>query len=136
MSPLVASYDVHRNRTIGHAERTSHRTPADCNEAEMLSPGVSLIGGPASRPLGEPRRPMTRRAALASSCESVQSGLIANEKGRRMTIGIRRSISGSRAQTYDTFQGRIGAAAAEAGVEMQGPPQVEEFPVHETFAGR
>jgi len=39
-------------------------------------------------------------------------------------------------EDFDAFQGRIGTAVAEAGVEMQGPPEVEDFPVHETFAGR
>lgn len=39
-------------------------------------------------------------------------------------------------EDFNAFQSRIGAAAEAAGVQMQGPPQVEEFPVHETFAGR
>jgi hypothetical protein len=34
---------------------------------------------------------------------------------------------------FDAFAGRIGEAAQAAGVEMQGPPDVKEFPVHETF---
>lgn len=36
---------------------------------------------------------------------------------------------------FEAFQGRIGAAAEKAGVQMEGPPQVEQFPVHETFPG-
>jgi hypothetical protein len=34
---------------------------------------------------------------------------------------------------FDAFQGRIQQAVTAAGVEMQGPPDVKEFPVHETF---
>jgi hypothetical protein len=34
---------------------------------------------------------------------------------------------------FDAFQPRIQAAVAEAGVEMSGPPDIKEFPVHETF---
>jgi hypothetical protein len=34
---------------------------------------------------------------------------------------------------FDEFQGRIHQAVTAAGVEMQGPPDVKEFPVHETF---
>jgi hypothetical protein len=37
-------------------------------------------------------------------------------------------------EDFDAFQGRIGASAEAAGVQMQGPAQIEEFPVHETFA--
>ena len=36
-------------------------------------------------------------------------------------------------QEFDAFQGRIQDAIAAAGVAMQGPPDVKEFPVHETF---
>jgi hypothetical protein len=36
-------------------------------------------------------------------------------------------------QAFDAFAPRIQQAAAAAGVEMQGPPDVKEFPVHETF---
>jgi hypothetical protein len=37
---------------------------------------------------------------------------------------------------FDTFQeARIVPAVQEAGVELQGPPDVKEFPVHEYFAG-
>jgi hypothetical protein len=36
-------------------------------------------------------------------------------------------------QDFDAFQGRIQEAVAAAGVEMQGAPDVKEFPVHETF---
>jgi hypothetical protein len=39
-------------------------------------------------------------------------------------------------EDFEAFQARIGAAVEEAGVQMQGPPQIEEFSVHETFAGR
>jgi hypothetical protein len=34
---------------------------------------------------------------------------------------------------FDEFENRIQEAAAAAGVEMQGPPDIKEFPVHETF---
>jgi hypothetical protein len=34
---------------------------------------------------------------------------------------------------FDAFESRIGEAVAAAGVEMQGPPDVKEFPVHEIF---
>lgn len=34
---------------------------------------------------------------------------------------------------FDAFQGRIQEAMAAAKVEMQGPPDVKEFPVHEIF---
>jgi hypothetical protein len=36
-------------------------------------------------------------------------------------------------QHFDDFQSRIQEAMAAAGIEMQGPPDVKEFPVHETF---
>jgi hypothetical protein len=38
-------------------------------------------------------------------------------------------------QDFDTFEPRIGAAVAAAGAELQGPPDIKQFPVHETFAG-
>lgn len=34
---------------------------------------------------------------------------------------------------FDEFQGRIQAAVAASGVQLQGPPDVKEFPVHETY---
>jgi hypothetical protein len=34
---------------------------------------------------------------------------------------------------FDAFQPRIQSSVAAAGVELQGPPDVKEFPVHETF---
>jgi hypothetical protein len=34
-------------------------------------------------------------------------------------------------EDFDAFSVRIGEGAAAAGVEMQGPPDIEEFPVHE-----
>ncbi len=34
---------------------------------------------------------------------------------------------------FDAFESRIGEAVAAVGVEMQGPPDVKEFPVHEMF---
>jgi hypothetical protein len=34
---------------------------------------------------------------------------------------------------FDAFAGRIPAAMAAAGVEMQGAPDIKEFEVHETF---
>jgi len=34
---------------------------------------------------------------------------------------------------YDAGLGRVQEAIAAAGVTMQGPPEVEEFPVYETF---
>jgi hypothetical protein len=36
-------------------------------------------------------------------------------------------------QDYDAAMGRVQEAAAAAGVTMQGPPDIEEFPVYETF---
>lgn len=36
-------------------------------------------------------------------------------------------------QDFENFQSRIQEAMAGAGVEMQGPPDIKEFPVHETF---
>ena len=37
-------------------------------------------------------------------------------------------------QDFDAFfQTRVQAAVAAAGAEMQGPPDIKEFPVHETF---
>ena len=36
-------------------------------------------------------------------------------------------------QDYDAAMGRVQEAVAAAGVSMQGPPDVEEFPVYETF---
>jgi hypothetical protein len=37
-------------------------------------------------------------------------------------------------QDFDAFEPRIGAAAAAAGVQLQGQPDIKEFSVHETFA--
>jgi hypothetical protein len=34
---------------------------------------------------------------------------------------------------YDAGLGRVQEAIAASGVKMQGPPEVEEFPVYETF---
>jgi hypothetical protein len=34
---------------------------------------------------------------------------------------------------FDASQGRVQEAVAAAGVTMQGPPEIEEFPVYETF---
>ena len=36
---------------------------------------------------------------------------------------------------FDAFQQRIAAGLAAAGVQPQGPPDIKEFPVHETIAG-
>jgi len=36
-------------------------------------------------------------------------------------------------QDFDAFESRIQESAAAAGVELQGPPDVKEFPVHEVF---
>jgi quinol monooxygenase YgiN len=36
-------------------------------------------------------------------------------------------------QHFDAFQNRIQESVAAAGVELQGPPDVKEFPVHEVF---
>jgi hypothetical protein len=36
---------------------------------------------------------------------------------------------------FDTFQPRIQQAVEAAGIELQRPPDVKEFAVHETFAG-
>jgi hypothetical protein len=38
-------------------------------------------------------------------------------------------------QDFDAFEPRIGAAVAAAGAELQGPPDIKQFSVHETFAG-
>ena len=38
-------------------------------------------------------------------------------------------------QDFDAFEPRIGAAMAAAGAQLQGPPDIEQFAVHETFAG-
>jgi hypothetical protein len=34
---------------------------------------------------------------------------------------------------FDAFESRIGEAVAAVGVDMQAPPDVKEFPVHEMF---
>ena len=34
---------------------------------------------------------------------------------------------------FDAFSSRISEAAEAAGVELQGPPDIKEFSVHETF---
>jgi hypothetical protein len=36
-------------------------------------------------------------------------------------------------QDFDAFEPRIGAAVAAAGVELQGRPDIKDFPVHETY---
>jgi len=36
-------------------------------------------------------------------------------------------------QDFDAFERRIEQAVGAVGVAMQGPPDVKEFPVHETF---
>lgn len=36
-------------------------------------------------------------------------------------------------QDFDAFQPRLQEAVAAADVELQGPPDVKEFPVHEVF---
>jgi hypothetical protein len=36
-------------------------------------------------------------------------------------------------ERFDAFQVRIHEAAAATGAEMTGPPDIKEFPVHETF---
>jgi hypothetical protein len=38
-------------------------------------------------------------------------------------------------QDFDAFTPRIQQSVEAAGIEMQGPPDIKEFPVHETFAG-
>jgi hypothetical protein len=38
-------------------------------------------------------------------------------------------------EDFDAFAPRIGAAVAAAGAETQGPPDIKQFAVHETFAG-
>lgn len=34
---------------------------------------------------------------------------------------------------FEAFQGRIAEGVEAAGVELQGPPDIKEFPVHETI---
>jgi hypothetical protein len=34
---------------------------------------------------------------------------------------------------FDAFQPRIQSSVEAAGVAMQGPPDIKEFPVHKTF---
>ncbi len=38
-------------------------------------------------------------------------------------------------EDFDAFQPRIAEGTAAAGVEMSGPPDIKEFPVHETIGG-
>ena len=38
-------------------------------------------------------------------------------------------------QDFDAFEPRIGAAITAAGAELEGPPDIKQFPVHETLAG-
>jgi hypothetical protein len=35
---------------------------------------------------------------------------------------------------FDAFSSRIQQSVEAAGIELQGPPDIREFPVHETFA--
>jgi hypothetical protein len=37
-------------------------------------------------------------------------------------------------EDFDAFQGRIQEGVVAAGVTMEGPPDVKEFPVHETVS--
>ena len=36
---------------------------------------------------------------------------------------------------FDAFSARIQEGVQAAGIEMQGPPDIKEFPVHETIQG-
>ena len=36
-------------------------------------------------------------------------------------------------EDFDAFQPRIQQAIAASGIDMQGPPDIKEFPVHDTF---
>jgi hypothetical protein len=36
-------------------------------------------------------------------------------------------------EAFDAFEPRIQQSAQAAGVELEGPPDIKEFPVHETF---
>jgi hypothetical protein len=36
---------------------------------------------------------------------------------------------------FDAFAGRIAEGMEAAGVALEGPPDIKEFPVHETIAG-
>jgi hypothetical protein len=36
-------------------------------------------------------------------------------------------------QAFDAFQARLQEGIAASGATMQGPPDIKEFPVHETF---
>ena len=38
-------------------------------------------------------------------------------------------------QDFDAFAPRIQSAVAATGAELQGPPDIKQFPVHETFRG-
>ncbi|HTA15974.1 MAG TPA: hypothetical protein VK781_14045 [Solirubrobacteraceae bacterium] len=38
-------------------------------------------------------------------------------------------------QQFDAFTSRIQQSIDASGIEVQGPPDIKEFPVHETFAG-
>jgi hypothetical protein len=38
-------------------------------------------------------------------------------------------------QHFDAFAPRIQQSVNAAGIQTQGPPDIKEFPVHETFAG-
>jgi hypothetical protein len=38
-------------------------------------------------------------------------------------------------QAFDDFGGRIQSSVEASGVQMQGAPEIKEFPVHETFPG-
>lgn len=38
-------------------------------------------------------------------------------------------------EDFDAFGPRIQKSADAAGVHLQGPPDVKQFPVHETFSG-
>lgn len=38
-------------------------------------------------------------------------------------------------QDFDAFQPRLQSAVAAAGAQLQGPPDIKQFAVHETFVG-
>jgi hypothetical protein len=72
--------------------------------------------------------------ALVDPASNPPAGLIFHSAGP-IDSGFRVIDFWETRADFDAFSARIMEAVQGAGIEMTGPPDVEEFPVHEVFAG-